>query len=122
MQVQLKVAPTVIVTAESEKMTEVFEQLAQMQEIFGQDKCGKCGCTTLHFVVRQNKNDDKFYELRCTDPKCRAILRFGCNKKGGGLFPVRKENENASLMGMKPGEYLPNNGWLKYNPQTQKNE
>lgn len=120
MQVQLKVAPNVIVTAEGEKETEIFEQLASLQEVFGQAaKCGKCQCTDLRFVVRQNKDEDKFYELRCQNRNCRAVLAFGCHKKpAGGLFPKKKGEPGADG---KP-TYLPNDGWQTYNPQTQQKE
>lgn len=118
MQVQVKVAPNVIVTAEGEKETDVFEQIASMQEVFGQQKCGKCSCEMLRFVVRQNCNDDKFYEIRCMNPKCRAVLVFGCRKKGGGLFPKIKRETGPNS---KP-VYLPNDGWQIYNPQTKQKE
>ena len=118
MQVQLKVAPNVIVTAAGDKATDVFEDLAHMQEVFGHEKCGKCQGTKLRFVVRTNDAEDKFYELRCMDPKCRAVLAFGCNKKGGGLFPKIKGEPDAAG---KP-TYLPNNGWQIYNPQTKQKE
>jgi hypothetical protein len=116
MQVQLKVSPNVIVSAEADKQTDIFEQLAGLQEIFGEGKCGKCGDTNLRYVVR-TVDDDKFYEVRCT--KCWAVLTFGVKKKGNVLFPHRKENENGSIMGLKPGEKLPNQGWLIYDSQTK---
>lgn len=119
MQVQLKVAPQVIVTADAEKETEVFEQLASMQEVFGHGACGKCKGTNLRFVVRQNKDEDKFYELRCMDMKCRAVLAFGCHKKpAGGLFPKIKGEPGADG---KP-TYLPHNGWMVYNKETGQKE
>lgn len=117
MKVQLKVSPNVIVTAEGEKQTEVFEELAQLQEIFGESKCGKCGNTELRFVVRL-ANDDRFYELRC--PKCWATLSYGVKKKGNALFPHRKENENKSIMGLEPGTALPDKGWLQYDKASGK--
>jgi len=120
MQVQLKVAPNVIVTAEGEKETEVFEQLASLQEVFGQaTKCGKCGGTNIRLVVRQNKDEDKFYEMRCMDLKCRAVLAFGCHKKpAGGLFPKKKGEPNAD----GKATWLPHDGWQVYNPQTKQKE
>jgi hypothetical protein len=52
-----------------------------------------------------------YYELRCAD--CGARLSFGSMKKGGGLFPRRKDSE---------GNWLPDRGWVKWNPKTEKNE
>jgi len=117
MQVQVKVSPRIIIIAEGPKETEVFEQLAQMQEVFGQQKCGKCNCEDLRFVVREI-DDNKFYELRCTNIKCRAVLSFGCNKKGFTLFPKRKGEPTAE----GKTTYLPANGWQIYNPETKMKE
>lgn len=115
----MKVSPTVIVVANGETQQEVFEELAGLQEIFGEGKCGKCGSTDLKFVVR-DVDGDKFYESRCV--QCWAVLSYGSRKKPAGtLFPHRKENENESIMGgkLKAGEKLPSSGWLKYDPQTK---
>jgi hypothetical protein len=86
---------------------ELFAQLASFQEVFGQEKCGKCDCDDLQFVVREN-NENEYHELRCK--KCYAKLAFGVNKKGGGLFPKRKNADN---------EWLPDGGWVKWNPDKQ---
>jgi len=83
---------------------EVFKELAMIQEIFSEEKCGVCGCTNIKFVVR-NVDANDYYELRCTDSKCGATLSFGQHKKGGTLFPKRKDDDNT---------YLPNKGWHKY--------
>lgn len=85
-----------------------FEAIAQAQEVFGIKICSKCGCDDIKYVVRENKNQDKFYELRC--PKCKAKLEFGCHKKGNSLFPKRKSDD---------GKYLPNGGWTIYVPPTK---
>lgn len=86
---------------------EVFKELATIQEIFSEDKCGLCGCTNIKYIVRSVEGND-YYELRCTDVKCGAVLAFGQHKKGGTLFPKRKDDDN---------KYLPNKGWHKYTPQ-----
>ena len=98
---------------ESDQQRGIFEELAKFQEVFENSKCGKCGCEDLRFVVRTDADDNKYYELRCTNPKCRAKLAFGANKKGGGLFPKRKDADN---------NWLPDGGWVKWNPETQKEE
>lgn len=81
---------------------EVFKELATIQEIFSEDKCGLCKKDNLKFVVR-NVDSNDYYELRCND--CGAVLAFGQHKKGGTLFPKRKDDEN---------NWLPNNGWHKW--------
>lgn len=87
---------------EGEGQKEVFKGLATVQEIFAEDKCGSCGCTAIRFVVR-NVEDNDYYEMRCND--CGAVLSYGQHKKGGTLFPKRKDDE---------GNWLPNKGWHKW--------
>ena len=82
---------------------ELFKKIANIQEIFGEAKCGVCGSENIKFVVRV-VDDNEYYELRCMD--CGAVLGFGQHKKGGTLFPKRKDTD---------GKYLPNNGWYKWN-------
>jgi len=106
MKVQVKVSPKVIVEAEGNKQNEVFEQLATLQEVFGQEQCGKCGNDNLRFVVREVEGN-KFYELHCV--KCRAKLIYGAHKSGNTLFPKRKEGD----------DYLPDKGWLKWDREKK---
>jgi len=81
---------------------EVFKELAAIQEIFGEESCGLCKSKNLKFIVRNVEGND-YFEIRCGD--CGAILSFGQHKKGGTLFPKRKDDE---------GNYLPNRGWHKW--------
>jgi DNA-directed RNA polymerase subunit RPC12/RpoP len=81
---------------------ELFMQISRFQEVFEESKCGKCGSENLKFVVR-TVDENEYFELRCMD--CGAKLAFGSMKKGGGLFPKRKDGDN----------WLPDNGWTKWN-------
>ena len=92
---------------EADTIKEIFSQLATFQEVFGESACGKCKSENLRFVVRENEGN-AYYEIRCRD--CGAKLAFGAHKKGGGLFPRRKDAE---------GNWLPNSGWQKWNPKTK---
>jgi hypothetical protein len=92
---------------EAEGQKEVFKELAIIQEIFSEDKCGLCNKDNIKFVVR-NVDGNDYYELRCQD--CGAILSFGQHKKGGTLFPKRKDDNN---------EYLPNKGWHKWSKESK---
>lgn len=105
------------VVAEGETHADLWEQLAQLQEAFGESICGKCHKSNLRHVVRTNDDGDKFYELHCQD--CRARLRMSQVKKGGNFYPRRKAVENDSS-GLAQGEWLPNRGWMKYDHDTKK--
>ena len=95
---------------EADSVREIWKQLSTFQEVFGETSCGKCGSENLRFVVRENDGNE-YYELRCVN--CGARLAFGAHKKGGGLFPKRKDSD---------GNWLPDSGWVKWNPKTEKNE
>ena len=95
---------------EGSSQTEIFENLANFSEVFSMDTCGKCGKKNVRYVVRE-VDDNKYYELRCND--CRAKLAFGVHKKGGTLFPKRKDDK---------GTWLNSQGWLKWNPETKQSE
>ena len=82
---------------------ELFKELSAIQEIFGEEQCGMCKSPNIKFGVRSVEGND-YFEMKCS--KCGATLSFGQHKKGGTLFPKRKDNEN--------NEYLPNNGWYKW--------
>ena len=94
----------------ADTQVEIFEQLAHFQEIFDESACGKCGSENIRFQVR-TVEDNLYYELRCMD--CGAKLAFGTMKKGGRLFPRRKDKE---------GNWLNDRGWVKWNPDTQQEE
>jgi len=94
---------------EGESQKDLFEQISSFQEIFEEAKCGACQGEDLRFVVR-TVDDNSFYELHCVS--CRSRFAFGQHKgTSGSLFPRRKDSE---------GNYLPKNGWTKWNPETKK--
>lgn len=103
MKVKYRINDKLEFELEGEGQKDIFKELALIQEIFGEAKCGLCGSTNLRFVVRSVEGND-YYELRCVD--CGAVLAFGQHKKGGTLFPKKKDEE---------GHYLPNHGWHKWN-------
>ena len=109
MKVTYKASDKLQFELEASGQKEVFKELAIIQEIFAEEKCGVCSCPNLKYVVR-NVDSNDYYELRCNDSRCGAILSFGQHKKGGTLFPKRKDEEN---------KYLPNKGWHKWAPDNQ---
>ena len=98
------------VELEAESQVDLFQQLGEFQENFDETDCGKCQSENLRFVVR-NVDENLYYDLKCLD--CGSRLSFGTMKKGGRLFPRRKN---------KDGEWLPDRGWVKWNPDTKKEE
>tara|TARA_R110000751_G_scaffold46368_13_gene104431 strand:- start:2029 stop:2376 length:348 start_codon:yes stop_codon:yes gene_type:complete len=101
---------------ESDTQTGLVEQIAAFEEVFSNSACGKCKETNLKWVVRTDREENKYYELRCAS--CGAKLSFGCNKVGGGMFPQRKFGKSHD----KAGEYKPDGGWMKWNPKTEQEE
>lgn len=88
---------------QAEDVKTIFRQISEVQEVFDADAtCGCCGSTNLRYMARK-VDDYDFYELSCKD--CSARFAFGQAKKGGALFPKRKDED---------GHWLPNRGWSKY--------
>jgi hypothetical protein len=104
MKIHYRVNDSLGFELEADGQKEIFKELATIQEIFSESKCGLCNKESIKFVVRSVDGND-YYELRCTESGCGATLGFGQHKKGGTLFPKRKDDE---------GNYLPNKGWYKW--------
>lgn len=98
---------------------DVFREIANFQEIFEENRCGKCGSEDIRYVVRTDDDDNKYHELHCRNPKCRAKLAFGQHKKTETLFPKRRAGANDQT-GLTKGEWLPDRGWLRWDSQQKK--
>jgi hypothetical protein len=127
MKIQVRVNSKVFIEATGDTQTAIFEQAASLQEVFGAfDKCGKCDCEDLRFVVREDKEKNKYYELHCQAHQCRARLSFGQNKgdKLGAMYPRRQETKKQSVMGgkLQAGDWLPDDGWIRWNKGKQESE
>jgi len=105
MKLNYRVSENLEFEIEGEGQKQIFKELATVQEIFGESCCGACKSSDLRFVVR-NVEDNDYYELRCN--KCGSVLSYGQHKKGGTLFPKRKDENN---------NWLDNRGWYKYSPK-----
>jgi hypothetical protein len=94
---------------------DIWAQIGSFQEVFEEPCCGKCQNDDLRFVVRKTTDGKKeydYHELRCV--KCGAKLAFGIMNDGSGsLFPKRKD---------KDGKAVGTRGWVKWNPETEKEE
>ena len=77
MKVKYRVGDKLEFELEGSGQKEIFKELAIIQEIFAEEKCGLCGKNNLRFVVRTVDSND-YYELRCND--CGAVLAFGQHK------------------------------------------
>ncbi len=112
MKCQYKAGPTLIIELDAPNIKELFEKMAEASEIFGYfDCCGNCKDTAFRPrpVVRLNKKKQKFYELHCTNPKCKARFAFGQNQDTPTLFPQRKVPKSE--------EFKPNDGWVVWRPE-----
>lgn len=89
---------------------ELFKEIGKVQETFGNKACGACKGTDLRYVVRA-VDDNEYYEIHCQNIACRAKLAYGQHKKGGTLFPKRKDSDD---------KYLPNGGWVKWEGNKEK--
>ncbi len=110
MKVKYAVTPQLVFELEGGDQKEIFEQLFMVQDVFMNDTCKKCGGKNLQCVVR-TVEENKYYELRCKS--CFAKLSFGSHKKGGTLFPKRKDEE---------GKWIGTEGWTLWNRETKQAE
>lgn len=90
------------VIVEGGDVKECFEELAHAVEVFGHSQCGACESMNVVPSVREAQGNT-YYEVRCQD--CGAALSFGQTRVGNRLYPRRKD---------KSGNYLPGNGWTKW--------
>ena len=97
----------------------IFDKIAEFQEVFESDTCGKCGGTDIKYVVRE-VDGDKYYELRCNNKACNAKLAYGQSKDQLTIYPKRTEQEKDAK-GKPIGEkkWLNDGGWLRWNKATQ---
>lgn len=101
-------------TAEFEgTQQEIFEEVSSFDEVFGEnvfvDEQGNVH-DDIRYLVRTDGEDNKYYEKVVMSGKHKyRKLAYGCNKKGGGLFPKRRD---------KDGKVVGHNGWGKYNKET----
>jgi hypothetical protein len=111
MKAQLKVRTNLTVELEAEQQTDLFRLLASALEVFGEAECGKCKSGNLAFRVRTVKAT-AFFEIVCND--CRAVLSMGVHRTGGTLFPRRHTEVEGRVK-----QWLPDNGWLKWDPEKE---
>lgn len=98
----------ILCEVQGETVKDLFRGISQAQEVFeSANACGACQSNAIRFIHRV-VDDNEYFELGCAD--CFARLQFGQHKKGGTLFPKRKDEAN---------NWLPNGGWQKYERAVQ---
>jgi hypothetical protein len=98
------------VEVEGKDTKDTFAQIASAVEVFGNSKCGACDSPRTVPAVRESQGN-VFYEMRCLD--CGSALSFGQKRTDGTLFPKKKSKE---------GDYLPGNGWVRWQPKAMADE
>jgi hypothetical protein len=127
MKALFKVSPSLQFEVEEEKQTDMFESIASVQEVFGivgNEKCVLCGSDKLKFIVRPNKDEDKFYEIRCQgftkdNRPCGGKLALSVNKgKEGTMYPIRKLKNGLPAKVADEGPFdFKTNGWHRWEGQ-----
>ena len=119
MKITKQIKPGLTIEIEAPTQKDMWAELASAEEVFGEFGCGKCGSKNLRHTVRTN-GKHTYYELKCMAVGCGAKLAMGVHDNDKGtLFPKRKDNEEGDTTG-EACAYLPDRGWLKWNPETKK--
>jgi hypothetical protein len=104
------------IEVEGETQKDLFREIASATEVFGEAKCGACGCEriTPHWrTVTQGKKVYEYPEYHCRNPECRARLSLGSSMEGGSLFPQRKLDAQGRP-DRENGSYGKHQGWTVY--------
>lgn len=105
------------VELEAETQTGLWKELAAFQDVFEDNVCVKNGKTSedVRYIVRTDDEENEYFEKRvASGPLAGTKKSYGQYKKPKGyLFAKSKD---------KDGNWLPDNGWVKYNKETGKEE
>lgn len=108
---------------EGDKLPTILKELASIREAIAWEPCGKCRSDNT-FPNHREVDGTHFYELKCQEPKCGAVLQLGTHKDGGTLYKkkMKTDDKGKAVKVDDKAQYLLDNGWLKWNPNTQKME
>jgi hypothetical protein len=107
---------------EGATLQDILQGISQIEAAIGYEVCGKCKREFV-FPRHRKAEDNDFYELVCGD--CGAVLQLGTNKEAKTLYKKKMATDSkgkALKDADGKGQYLPNNGWMKWNSATQKME
>lgn len=121
-EVSYRATPDLMIKVEGRDLKEIFKSLGPVQEVLGNNVCGKCGSTKIRMVHRNTDGHD-FYELLCEN--CVAKLQLG-QSSDGTLFPRRYEQDEKDPKKPKTDSegkvvYKADNGWTKWDFKLKKN-
>ncbi len=103
---------------EGKTQVEIVEQICHFSEVFGEDTCGACKSKNVRFITR-TAQEHTFYEIKCLD--CSARCALGTHQtRDLTMYPKRREATKGPDGKVVYGEYLANNGWVKYQPDKDK--
>lgn len=130
MRLEYQANPKMKLVVDGEDVNELFESLGLMQEIFGEEHCGKCKSTNLKFHMRkvgEGKKVMSYPEMVCES--CGAKLEFG-KTQDERMYPIRFQRQKNEVENRweyvkdSNGRNVPlgENGWTKWNPQKKVRE
>lgn len=121
MKMIYKLTDKMSIDVEGSTQKEIFLKLAELQKmyepIFGIEKCGCCGSPDFNYIVREAETAKKkmcnYYELHCTNNKCKARFSYGQSTDNETLFPKDKDDNKMvkNEFGKEVRAFLPNGGW-----------
>jgi hypothetical protein len=96
------------IEVEGKDIKAVFDEMAQAQEVMLNTTCGSCDSQNVVMSLRTVQSNT-YRSFHCRD--CGCELNLGQRKVDGALYPRKKDT--------KTQEWLPNNGWVKWNGSVQ---
>lgn len=143
MKAVYQVNPKLSVELDAPKQKDLFKALASAQEVFGEKRCGLCGCTdiipvwrTVTTIKGKKTETHEFPEYHCQglikdeqtgkQARCGARLAMGTiNDDTGTIYPTRKLKENGQPLTKEErdkgveGKYGRHNGWHRFEKKTE---
>ena len=124
MEALYRINSSVTLKLDAPSLQGIIEQMTIVREAIGSEPCGKCGNTETY---PNHRKVDKYnyYEIKCGDYKCGAVLQLGTNQNDEKTLykKIMEYDENGDAVKKDgKGVYSKNRGWKKWNPETKKME
>ena len=95
-----------LIKVEGATIKALFTAIAEAQEVFDGDV--RCGACQSNYIVFRTRTNEKFLFFEQVCRECGAVLTYGQQREGGGLWPKRKGES---------GDLFENHGWVKFIPR-----